>query len=73
VIATVDCRLDHHGIGGRGLGAIVGGRIRSGAQNGQNILVDRPGQVTEDYQDAFARIEQEVDAGNTDLRALGAG
>lgn len=33
--------------------------------------MDRPGQETEDYQDAFARIEQEVDAGNTDLRALG--
>jgi hypothetical protein len=25
----------------------------------------------EDYQDAFARMEREVDAGNTDLRALG--
>lgn len=33
--------------------------------------MDRPGQETEDYQDTFARIEQEVDAGNTDLRALG--
>jgi hypothetical protein len=33
--------------------------------------VGRPGEEMEDYQDAFARIEQEVDTGNTDLRGLG--
>jgi hypothetical protein len=29
------------------------------------------GQASADYQEAFARIEREVDAGNTDLRSLG--
>jgi hypothetical protein len=33
--------------------------------------VARADQELEDYQDAFARMEREVDAGNTDLRALG--
>lgn len=35
---------------------------------GKNRVVDAP---VEDYQDAFARIEREVDRGNTDLSALG--